>query len=150
MKQRVFVDTNIVLDLLLMRKSFYKSASRLFALADEQKLVICISALTFTTVHYIISKQLGSRKTQNVLSQFKTLVTLLPVDNQIIDMALANDNDIKDFEDAVQYYCALSNGIDILITRDIKDYLEANISIMTADDFIKNLYKLNNVPIWKK
>ena len=135
MKQRIFVDTNIVLDLLLMRKSFYKSATRLFSLADRKELVICISALTFTTIHYILSKQLGNEKTRSVLTQFKTLVTLLPVDDQIIDLALASD--FKDLEDAVQYFCAVSAGITIIVTRDIKDYREVDISVMTAENFLK-------------
>jgi predicted nucleic acid-binding protein len=135
MKQRVFVDTNIVLDLLLMRKSFYKSAMLLFSFAERKKLIICISALTFTTVHYILSKHAGAEKAKNVLSRFKTLITVLSVDDNIIDHALASD--FRDFEDAVQYYCAVSAGIAILLTRDIKDYHKANISVMSVEEFLK-------------
>ena len=132
----VFVDTNIVLDLLMMRKSYHKSAARLFSLVDRKKIVVCISALSITTVHYILSKHLGSEKARNILSRFKTLVTVLPVDERIIDGALASA--FKDFEDAVQYYCALSAGIAVLLTRDIKDYRQANISIMSVEEFLKN------------
>ena len=135
MKQKIFVDTNIVLDLLLMRKSYYKSAMRLFSFADRKELIICISVLTFTTVHYILSKHVGTGKARNVLSQFKTLVTLFPVDDNIINQALASD--FKDFEDAVQFYCAVSAGIEILLTRDFKDYQKADISVMSAEDFLK-------------
>ena len=135
MKQNIFVDTNIVLDLLLMRKPYYKSATQLFSFADRKELIICISALTFTTVHYILSKHVGSEKAKNVLRQFKTLVKVLPIDDSIIDLALASA--FKDFEDAVQYYCTVSAGLSILLTRDFKDYKKASISIMSAEDFLK-------------
>lgn len=135
MKRKVFIDTNIALDLLSMRDPFYASASRLFSLADGKKLIICLSTLSFVTIHYILSKQIGAEKAKNVLSRFKALVTLLPVDAGMIESALASD--LKDFEDAVQYYCAVSTGIPVLITRDIKDYRKAKMSVMTADDFLK-------------
>ena len=138
MKQKVFVDTNIVLDLLLMRKSYYKSVTQLFSFADRKELIICISALTFTTVHYILSKHVGSEKAKNILRQFKTLVKVLSIDDNIIDHALASD--FRDFEDAVQYHCALSADIAILLTRDFKDYQKANISVMSTEDFLK-IYK---------
>jgi len=138
MKQKIFVDTNIVLDLLLMRKPHYKSAMQLFSFADRKELIICISALTFTTVHYILSKQVGSEKAKNVLRQFKTLVTVLSIDDNIIDIALASA--FRDFEDSIQYYCAVLEGIAILLTRDIRDFREANISVMSVEDFLK-IYK---------
>ena len=135
MNRKIFVDTNIILDLLLMRAPFYHSAARLFSLADRMKIIICISTHSFTTIHYILSKQMGSEKTRNILRQFKTLVTILPIDNHIIDLALASD--FKDFEDAIQYYCAVSSGIPVLLTRDIKDYTKAKILVMPVESFLK-------------
>ena len=135
MKQKIFVDTNIILDLLSMRKKFYQSASQLFSLADRKKIDVYASALSFTTIHYILSKQMGSEKARNILSLFKALVTVLPVDDNVIDQALVSN--FKDFEDAVQYYCAVSAGIPVLLTRNIKDYLTAKISVMSTEDYMK-------------
>jgi len=145
MNQKVFADTNIVLDLLLMRKSFYQAAAQLFSFADKKRIVVCISALTFTTVHYILLKQIGAEKARNTLAQLRTLVTILPVNNNIIDQALISS--FKDFEDAVQYYCAVSAGIPFLLTRNIKDYQDTEISVMSVVDYLE-IYK--NQPKWKK
>ena len=135
MKRKIFVDTNIVLDFLCTRAPFSKYAAQLFSLAEKKKFIICISTLSFTTVHYFLLKQLGREKARNILSQFKVLITILPIDEHIIDMALTSD--FKDFEDAVQYYCAISENISVFITRNIKDYMKAKITVMSAEDFLK-------------
>ena len=138
MNQKVFVDTNIVLDLLLMRKLFYQPAARLFSLADKKIIDVCISALTFTTVHYIMLKQIGDEKARKTLAKLRTLITLLPVNDKIIDQALISA--FTDFEDAVQYYSAVSAGLPILLTRNIKDYQNTDISVMSVVDYLK-IYK---------
>ncbi len=58
----------------------------------------------------------------------------MALDEKIIDLAL--NSDFSDFEDAIQYYSALQNNIDVLITRHLKDYKKTQISVLTARDFI--------------
>jgi predicted nucleic acid-binding protein len=62
-------------------------------------------------------------------------VEVVPVDDKVIELAL--NSDFKDFEDAVQYYCAIENGIKVLITRNLKDFKHAKIPVLTAEEFMK-------------
>lgn len=133
--EQLFVDTNIVLDLLAQRTEFFKEAQELFTRADLNKVELTISALTFANTHYILSKHLKLEETRKILNKFKVLVSVAPVDDKIIELALASD--FKDFEDAIQYYSALESKAQIIITRNKKDFKHAKIPIMTAKEYIR-------------
>jgi len=134
MNEIVFVDTDIIYDLLSQRQPFYQSAAKLFTMADENKVKITVSALSIANIHYLLSKQLSSEQAKQILRKFKILVEIVQIDGKIIDLAL--NSDFNDFEDAIQYYCALENDCNILLTRNLKDYKKAQITVMTAQDFI--------------
>jgi predicted nucleic acid-binding protein len=134
--QKVFVDTDIIYDLLASRDPHYHSAAKLFTLSDEGKIRILISALSFANIHYLLSKQLSSSRAKQVLRKFRLLVHVVPLNEKIIDLAL--NSDFTDFEDAIQYYCALESNCSILLTRNLKDYKKAQITVMTANDFINS------------
>ena len=134
MKEIVFVDTDIIYDVLSQRQPFYQSAAKLFTMADENKVKITVSALSIANIHYLLSKQLSSELAKQILRKFKILVKIVQIDDKIIDLAL--NSDFNDFGDAIQYYCALENDCNILLTRNLKDYKKAQITVMTAQDFI--------------
>ncbi|GBD86149.1 tRNA(fMet)-specific endonuclease VapC [bacterium BMS3Abin03] len=131
---KILVDTNIVIDLLSKRKEFYKSASRLFTLSENKKIKLAISSLTFANTFYLLSKELDTAKTKEILRIFKLLVKILPMDDKIIDLSL--NSDFKDFEDAIQYYTAIENKLEIIITRSLKDFKLSKIPVMTASDYL--------------
>ena len=132
----VFVDTDIVLDLLGNRKPFYRHAAELFSIADRSEIKIFVSSLSFSNLNYILSKQYSSIQARKILMKFKTLVTVLSVSDKVVELALLSD--FKDFEDALQYFTALENEVNILLTRNLKDYKTAEIPIMTAEQFLKS------------
>ncbi|MDP1621061.1 MAG: PIN domain-containing protein [Bacteroidales bacterium] len=134
MKHKVFVDTDIIYDLLAKREPHYHAAAKLFTLSDGGKIQILISALTIANIHYLISKQLSSNEAKKIIRKFRLMVHIVPLNEKIIDLAL--NSDFKDFEDAIQYYCALENNIELLLTRNLRDYKNAQIAVMTAQDFI--------------
>jgi predicted nucleic acid-binding protein len=131
----VFVDTDIVLDLLGNRKPFYRHAAELFTIADRSEITIFVSSLSFSNLNYILSKQYSSNQARKILMKFKTLVTVLSVSDKVVELALLSD--FKDFEDALQYYTALENGVTLLLTRNLKDFKTAGIPIMTAEQCLK-------------
>ena len=131
----LFIDTDIILDLLLERVPFYTWSARLFTLADKGVIKAAISSLSFNNLDYMLSKQYGRPESRRILGQFKLLVSVLAVDDKIISLALSSS--FADFEDAIQYYTALENNIPVLITRNLKDYKEAAIPVMTAETFLK-------------
>jgi len=131
---KILVDTNIIVDLLSRRQDFYIPASRLFTLSDFKKVKLSISALTFANTYYILSRELKADKVREVLRKFKLLVNVLPVNEKILDLAL--NSNFKDFEDAIQYYTALENSLEIIITRNLKDFKFSKIPVMTADTYL--------------
>ncbi len=130
----IFVDTDVILDLLLQRQSFYIHAAQLFTLADKGQITINISSLSFSNLHYLLSKQYNRAESRRILSQLKTLVVVLAVDDKVISLAL--NSDFTDFEDAIQYFTAINNNIPILITRNLKDYKTATIPVLSPSSFL--------------
>ena len=128
------MDTDICLDLLSGRKPFNSVAEKLFSLADTGKIKICVSSLSFANIDYILKSQYSAPNSRQIIAKFKTLVTVLPVDSKTIDLAIASD--FADFEDAIQYYSAIENGIDEMLTRNIRDYKKATIKVITPETFL--------------
>ena len=132
---RILIDTNIVIDLLSMRKEFYKEAAELFSLADKKELELSISALTFANTNYILAKLKSGKDAREILRKFKILVEILSLDDKITQLALSDD-DFSDFEDGLQYYTAMENHIDVIITRNKKDFKNSKIPVLTAKEFL--------------
>jgi len=132
--KRVFLDTNIVLDLLAQRMPFYSEAARLFSLADKKEIILSISALCLADSNYILSRHLPSAEVRPILRKFKVLVNVLPLDDKITDLAL--NSDFHDFEDAIQYYTAIVNEQDLIITRNQADFKESKLPVMNAGEFL--------------
>ena len=133
--EKVFVDTDIVLDLLSNREPFYVHSANLFSAADKNEIKIYVSSLSFSNLNYILSKQLTADQAKKRLLKFKTLVTVLSVSDKIVELALSSD--FKDFEDGIQYFTAIESNIKVLLTRNLKDYRTAEIPVMTAEQFLK-------------
>lgn len=131
---KVFVDTDVCIDLLSGRTPFNKAAEVLFSLADNKRIKIFVSAISFSNIDYVLLSQYSSLHSRQLIAKFKTLVNVLSVDSKTIDLAIASDFD--DFEDAIQYSCAIENNLSTIITRNIKDYKKASISILTPETFL--------------
>lgn len=133
---KVFVDTDITLDLLAAREPYYSAAASLFSLADNGKARIFVSSLSFSNLNYIFGRQFAADQVKKKLFKFKTLVTVLPVGDKTVELALSSD--FKDFEDGLQYFTAIEAGIKTLLTRNLKDYKTAEISVMSAENYLKS------------
>lgn len=130
----LFVDTNIILDLLANRAPFVTDAQELFTLADQKEVQLFVSSLTFANAHYILSQALKMDDARTVLRKLKVLVTVLPLDDKVIELAL--ESDFKDFEDALQYHTALEHKLTIIITRNLRDFKASDIPVLTAKDYL--------------
>lgn len=138
---RLLIDTNIIIDLLAKREPFYDSASKLFSLADKKNIHLSISSLSIANTNYILTRLLNANEAREILRRFKILLELIPLTDKIIDLAL-NDSNFSDFEDGIQYYSAIENNQDIIITRDLKDFKSAKLPIMTTEEYLISIEKL--------
>jgi predicted nucleic acid-binding protein len=138
--KNLFVDTNIVIDLLSKREPFYQQAQLLFTHAIENKNIrLYVSTLTFANTHYLLSKHYHSSDVLKILTKFRGLVNVLAFDHKILDFALSSD--FKDFEDAIQYYTASETHMNCIITRNEKDFKMSLLPVMTAEAYLLNYKK---------
>jgi len=132
---RLLIDTNIIIDLLSKREKFYGEAAELFSLADKNQLELTTSSLTFANTNYILSKLTSATESREILRKFKVLVEVLDLNDKITELALSDTN-FTDFEDGLQYYSAIENEIDVIITRNKKDFKNSKIPVLTAKEFL--------------
>ncbi len=132
-----FIDTDIVLDLLLARAPHFNSAARLFSLIESGKVRGTVSALTFANLHYVLRRALSGPETDRHLRKLRLLLHVAPLTDRVVDQALASE--FKDFEDALQHYTVSDNGLDCLITRNKRDYKNAAIPLYTAEEYLSTL-----------
>ena len=135
---RLFLDTNIVVDLLEGREPFCYDAAQLFTMAHDKKVELLVSPMTFSTASFLLRKH-GSEGVRNLLSNLRQLVSVTISDERTVDDSIASQ--FKDFEDAMQYYTALNAKAEIIITRNGKDFTASNLPVMTATEYIANRIK---------
>ncbi|TXC82087.1 type II toxin-antitoxin system VapC family toxin [Luteibaculum oceani] len=136
---RVLIDTNIVLDLLAQRDGFYQEAAEIFSLADKHQIALTISSLTFANTNYILTKLTSANEAREILRKFKVLVEVLNLNDRVVDLTLS-DNKFPDFEDGFQYYSALENDVEIIITRNKKDFKHSNIPVLSPKEYLAQIH----------
>ncbi|MDR0795287.1 MAG: PIN domain-containing protein [Tannerella sp.] len=132
--EKLLIDTNIIIDLLAKRAGFYLDAQQIFTSAEKKNIELNISSLTFANTYYILSRYLNATETRKTMIKFKALTNVLPLDDKIIELALVSD--YTDFEDAIQYYTAIENQLDIIITRNKKDFRMSGIPVLSPKEYI--------------
>lgn len=137
--KNVFVDSDTVLDVFMARQPYYGNSAFLLSLMESGKVHGYVSPLIFSNIHYILRRSKSRNESLHYLRKLKLLVGILSIDSKIIDLALSSH--FKDFEDAIQYYTALQNNMDCIITRNKSDYQKSKIPIYTAEEYI-HVYNL--------
>lgn len=136
--KKLFVDTNIVIDLLSRREPFFEEAAELFSLADKKQVELSVSSLTIANTSYALLRQMDSNKAKSILRKLRLILKVLPLDDKIIGLAL-NDETFSDFEDGLQYFTAIEEQQELIITRNLKDFKNSKLPAMTAKQFIEAL-----------
>lgn len=134
---KVFLDTNIVLDFILRREVGAEDAAIIFDLGERKKIKLTLSSLSVNNIDYIVSKIDSKKKSRQIIIKLLSLVEVLPVDKTTVKQAAMSA--FKDFEDAIQNYCAEGSGISTIVTRNLKDYKKSNLSVLTPKEFLTSL-----------
>ncbi len=134
--KKIFLDSDVLLDLTLKRPDSVLPVLNIVDLIQNGKLKAVTSAVVFVNVQYFLNKYNRTNKI-SLLNHIRSILNIITVDEDIIDKALKSG--IADFEDAVQYYAAISANVDFIITRNIKDYKQAVIPVLTAEQFLRTL-----------
>jgi len=136
--KRLFVDTNILIDLLSRREPFFEEAAELFSLADRKQVELSVSSLTIANTSYVLLRRLDFNKVKSVLKNIRLILKILPLDDKVIGLAL-NDENFSDFEDGLQYFTAIEGEQELIISRNLKDFKSSKLPTMTAKQFIETM-----------
>jgi predicted nucleic acid-binding protein len=132
----LFIDTDVIIDFLIDRKPHSREAAIIFTLIEQKKIKGYASSLTFSNLYYILRKIESHTKVKSKLESLSQIIGILKVEERTIIGALASD--FPDFEDSIQYFSALdSKKIDVIITRNTRDYKKSDLPVMTPGDYLK-------------
>lgn len=134
---RIFVDTNVIIDLLAKRETYYRWAEILFDLGFRRDIEVTASALSFANAHYILKKSNSNSAVKSALIELRSMCAAIDLSDHILAQAL-HDTSFTDFEDALQYFSALSSDQEVIVTRNVSDFKSAAIPVMTPEAFIKS------------
>lgn len=133
-KSKIFIDSDIILDVLLEREEFFQSSAKILDLGELNKFKLYTSVVAITNIAYILRKELKNiKKVNEYINIILGIIKALPVTEEIIINSMQTD--FNDFEDSIQYVTAKTNGIKILLSRNKKDYKKAEIQILTPLEF---------------
>lgn len=131
---KIFIDTDVLLDLLLERSPFFDSIAKIITLAIENKVKLYTSSLSIVNANYILSKYKNAENSKSILNSFLIYLELVKLDEELIIKGL--NSDFKDFEDSLQHFSALDSKCEYLLTRNIRDFKKSKIPVFTPDEFI--------------
>ena len=135
----VFLDSNIILDILLKNPNFYDESKSILSIIDSHTDIdYFISASSVTDIFYIVNKKIDDKeKAKQYLSELLEIVSIAGIDEACIKNAL--NSSWKDFEDAVQHESAVQIRADYLITRNTKDYKSSFVEVITPAEFLAKI-----------
>jgi predicted nucleic acid-binding protein len=135
----IFIDADVILDLLLRREPYVSSTAALFSLIEEKKIIAFTSPVVLANIYYISARVVDRKNALDFIRKLLSLLKVTAVDEKI--MLLAIDSSFKDFEDSIQYYAAKSQAVDYLLTRNKADYKVQDITVCTPDEYLSVYYQ---------
>jgi predicted nucleic acid-binding protein len=133
--KHLYLDTNIILDVVLRREPFLKPSAKILDLQFKNRAKLYLSSLSYTTIYYVLRKTNTHSETILLLKKIFEKIETIDVTNSIIKKSLYSE--FSDFEDAVQYYTAISNKkIEAIITRNPKDFKKSELLVMPPEEFL--------------
>lgn len=137
--KNVFLDTNIIVDILADRKPFSKHAINIFQKAEIGEIQLHTSSHSIATTHYLLKKHHEEKQLREVLTSLIEYFIIIAVDVAILKKGLRSNH--KDFEDAIQILCASAiENIECIVTRNKKDFKTSEIPVYTPDEFILKFF----------
>jgi len=140
---RVLIDTNIVLDFLLQREPFSQDAELLFQAIDVGEVVGYVTATTLTDIFYISRRHTRSiEQARQAVSETLTVMMICPVDRPVLESAF--NSGLADFEDAVQIFSAVAQGLEAIVTRDAQGFLSSLIPVLSLQELLQQVRQQNS------
>ena len=134
---RVLIDSDVILDSFFDREPFAEYSTVILSMCESGKISGFLTPLIFSNVYYLLRRTAKHEKVIEKLKQLLKITEVLQMDRNVIEKAL--NSRFKDFEDALQNYSAVSIGnIDLILTRNFKDYKKSELGVFTPETYIKS------------
>ena len=130
----VFLDTDVVLDFYVEREPHHDVALRLFTQLKRTKTRCYTSPVVVANTYYMLAKIENRQYALDKIRRLRKLVGIAPLNESIVDAAVSSP--YKDFEDSIQFHCAIKNGIRILITRNRRDYPKGQLQVADPGQYL--------------
>jgi predicted nucleic acid-binding protein len=134
---KIFLDTNIILDVLFKREPYFIHSARVWTFVKEDILQGFISAISINNLYYIIKKLRNQKIAAALVDEILDDFYIVPLTKEILKQARTISK--KDYEDSIQYFSAINTGCEVLITRNKKDFLTVGIKISSPMEFLKTI-----------
>jgi len=134
MKDEIFIDTDVILDVVFERKPFFYDSQKILALIEKNFFTGFTSSLILANCFYIISSNKNKNIAAKTILKLRSILTVLPFTDKEIGESL--NSNMKDFEDGIQYFITINNGLNTIITRNISDYKNIDINVFMPNDFL--------------
>ncbi len=136
MTGKILIDTNVLLDYLLERESFFEGAKKIILLCTEGNIKGCIAAHSISNMFFILRKDYTTKERREILSSLCTIFDVEGIDKTKLLSGLANE-DFSDFEDCLQMECAKSYGAEYIVTRNVSNYSVSDIKAIPPSEYLK-------------
>jgi predicted nucleic acid-binding protein len=136
--KKVLIDTDVILDFFFDREPYSDDAAKVLSWCESREIEGFITSVILSNVYYLLRQCSSHEKVIEKLKQLISITDVLITDKDAILQAM--NSDFRDFEDALQNYSAELNGqIDVIITRNIKDFKHSMLGIMTPGNYLKSI-----------
>lgn len=136
MVSKILIDTNVLLDYLLERDSFFEDAKKVILSCTEGDTKGCIAAHSISNMFFILRKDYTASERREILSSLCTIFDVEGIDKAKLLAGLANE-EFSDFEDCLQMECAKSYGAEYIVTRNVADYSASEIKAILPSEYLE-------------
>ncbi|MEQ8552029.1 MAG: PIN domain-containing protein [Cyclobacteriaceae bacterium] len=138
---KVLIDSDVILDFFFNRNPYAEYASQVITLCENNRITGFCTPVIYSNVYYLLRQTARHEKVIDHLKQLLTITDILSMDKEVVSNAL--NSGFKDFEDGLQNFSAVKHGkIDVILTRNLKDFKKSEIGVMTPEFYIKSIAKL--------
>ncbi len=136
--ENILIDTDVILDFFFDRKPFSEISSQILSLCEKKEIRGYVTSIMLSNIYYLLKKTAKHDKVIDKLKMLMTIIDVVTTNKKTVLEAL--NSEFKDFEDALQNFSAQNDAnIELIITRNIKDYKTSELSIMTPETYLASL-----------
>lgn len=133
---KIFLDSNILVSVLNKEYPLFTTTSRILSLTDKKGFTFYTSPVCLAIAFYFAEKKFKSIMAKNKIQLLCEHIIITAINENIVFKTLQTSA-INDFEDGLEYYSALENKCDCIITEDIDDFYFSKIEVLRSEEFFK-------------